>query len=63
MQKGMVAEMIVNDFKNLGYTVEYRILKASEYGVPQHRERMIIIGNRIGMKNPFPKKTHGNTIV
>lgn len=59
MQKGKVIEMIVNDFKALGYEVEYRLLKASDYGVPQHRERVVIIGNRLGLKNPFPKITHG----
>lgn len=59
MQKGKVIEMIVNDFKEIGYNVDYRLLKASEYGVPQHRERVFIIGNRLGLKNPFPKKTHG----
>ena len=60
MQKGKVIEMIVNDFKELGYDVEYKLLKASDYGVPQNRERVIIVGNRIGQPNPFPKKTHGN---
>jgi len=60
MQKGKVIEMIVNDFKELGYHVEYKLLKASDYGVPQNRERVIIIGNRIGAPNPYPKKTHGN---
>lgn len=59
MQKGKVIEMIVNDFKSLGYKVNYRLLKASDYGVPQHRERVIIIGNRIDSDNPFPKITHG----
>ncbi len=59
MQKGQVIEMIVQDFKSLGYCVDYKLLKASDYGVPQHRERVIIIGNRLGLKNPFPKKTHG----
>ncbi len=59
MQKGQVIKMIIEDFKKLGYDVEYRLLKASEYGVPQHRERVVIIGNRLGLKNPFPQKTHG----
>lgn len=59
IQKGKVIEMIVNDFQEIGYDVDYRLLKASEYGVPQHRERVFIVGNRLGLKNPFPKKTHG----
>lgn len=60
MQKGEVIKMIVKDFQALGYEVEYKLLKASDYGVPQNRERVFIVGNRIGVKNPFPKKTHGN---
>lgn len=60
MQKGKVIEMIVNDFQEIGYDVDYRLLRASDYGVPQHRERVFIIGNRMGLKNPFPKKTHGD---
>ena len=59
MQGGKVIQMIVNDFKDIGYDVDYKLLKASDYGVPQHRERVVIIGNRLGVKNPFPKKTHG----
>jgi len=59
MQKGKVIKMIVEDFRSIGYEVDYKLLKASDYGVPQHRERVIIIGNRLGLKNPFPKKTHG----
>lgn len=59
MQKGKVIEMIVNDFQEIGYDVDYKLLRASDYGVPQHRERVFIIGNRLGLKNPFPKKTHG----
>ena len=58
MQKGKVIEMIVNDFKSLGYNVDYKLLKASDYGVPQHRERVVIIGNRLGLNNLFPEKTH-----
>lgn len=66
MEKGKVFEMIKSDFQNLkdsngddiGYSVEARILNAAEYGVPQARERVIIIGNRLGIQNPFPEPTH-----
>lgn len=60
MQKGKVIEMIKKDFENLGYTVDIKLLNAAEYGVPQARERVIIMGNRIGVKNKFPIRTHSN---
>lgn len=59
MQKGEVLKMILNDFKSLGYDVDWYLLKASDYGVPQNRERIFIIGNNIGASNKPPKKTHG----
>ncbi|WP_141273799.1 DNA cytosine methyltransferase, partial [Kurthia gibsonii] len=58
MQKGKVIEMIVNDFEKIGYKVDYKLLNAADYGVPQARERVIIIGNRLGIDNPFPKPSH-----
>ena len=57
--KGAVMKMILNDFEKIGYKVNYRLLLASDYGIPQHRERVFIIGNRIGVENPFPEYTHG----
>jgi DNA (cytosine-5)-methyltransferase 1 len=59
MQQGKVLEMIISDFRKLGYNVDYKVLKASDYGVPQNRERVVIIGNRLGLENPFPNRTHG----
>ncbi|MGN0531258.1 MAG: DNA cytosine methyltransferase [Eubacterium sp.] len=58
IEKGKVFKMIKSDFESLGYKVDARILNAAEYGVPQARERVVIIGNRIGVENPFPIKTH-----
>ena len=55
MKKGKVFEIIKKDFKKLGYNVDAKLLNAAEYGVPQARERVVIIGNRIGVKNPYPK--------
>ena len=49
MQNGQVIRTIVEEFANageFGYNVAYKILKASDYGTPQNRERVILIGFR-----------------
>jgi DNA (cytosine-5)-methyltransferase 1 len=49
----------VNIFKKLGYNAEYKLLKASNFGVPQHRERVIIIASKLkNNKIIFPEETH-----
>ena len=59
LEKGKIMPLIINDFKELGYKVDFRLFDTSLYGVPQKRERVIIIGNKIGQENPFPEQTHG----
>lgn len=51
--KGMlkVKNQVIEDFKKIGFSVSARILNAKDYGVPQNRERLIYIGNRIGINN------------
>ena len=49
MQNGEVIKTIIEEFSNAGergYNVAYKVLKASDYGVPQNRERVILIGFR-----------------
>lgn len=58
MDKGRVIEMIKKDFESIGYYVEARLLNAAEYGVPQQRERVVMIGNRVNRHVSYPKKTH-----
>ena len=51
--KGMlsVADQVKEDFEAIGYTVSARILNAKNFGVPQNRERLIFIGNKLGYDN------------
>lgn len=54
-----VIDIIQETFAILGYSVEVWLLNAAEYGVPQMRERVFIVGNRIGRdKIGKPTITH-----
>lgn len=57
--KGKDFHDIVSAFAAEGYTIEYRILDAEDYGVPQQRERMFIVGHRLGGPFLFPKPVYG----
>lgn len=57
-EKGESIKKIISAFKLIGYNVSYRILDTADYGVPQHRERIILVGSR-GKIFKFPKPTHG----
>lgn len=45
-QKGETFKTILSEFNRIGYTVDYKILNASDFGVLQNRRRVIIIGWR-----------------
>ena len=53
-----VIDIITSELKNLGYKVEYRILEATDYGVPQIRKRLVVIASSVTLDYPFPRKTH-----
>ncbi|MFN8459240.1 MAG: DNA cytosine methyltransferase [Anaerolineae bacterium] len=53
-----VIDIIKNTFVELGYSVDVWLLNAAEYGVPQIRERVFIVGNREGRELNPPPKTH-----
>ena len=46
-------DLIVAELRKIGYIVEYRVLNAVDYGVPQNRERLICVGHRATFR--FPK--------
>jgi DNA (cytosine-5)-methyltransferase 1 len=54
--KGRIVENIKQSFRDLGYLISDEILYASDYGVPQHRNRFFIVGNRKNIPFIFPEK-------
>jgi DNA (cytosine-5)-methyltransferase 1 len=56
---GHLIESIVEEIRASGYgDVDFRVLKAEEYGVPQERRRIVFIANRLGLPVKFPQKSH-----
>lgn len=55
-------DIILDDFRNLGYNVVYKVLNAADYGVPQNRIRVIIVGIKADLHKfmKYPKPTNGN---
>ncbi len=46
-------DVIKGDLEALGYNVNYKVVNASDYGVPQNRERMILVGLREDLNKTF----------
>lgn len=60
MAKGELVKQIVALFEELGYNVQLPVLNAQDYGVPQHRNRIIITGTLKSDKVfEYPSPTHG----
>lgn len=59
LHKGTIFKQVREAFEDAGYTVSYRLLNAANYGVPQKRERMILVGFRrdLGIAFDFPEET------
>ena len=58
-----VSEAIIKKFSEIGYDINYKLLNAQDFGVPQFRERVFFIGYRIDLtkKINFPEPTHGDS--
>lgn len=57
-EKGRTLKAIVEAFEEVGYRTSTRVLNAAFYGLPQKRERLIIVGNRKGKAFKWPSPTH-----
>jgi len=60
-EKGTVITKLEEEFEKLGYKTRWNVLTASDYGVPQNRNRFFMIGNRLNVDFIFPEK-HEKTV-
>lgn len=60
--RGAFARRIFAEFERQGYRLEHRILLAADYGVPQLRRRLIIIGTRTDRPIVWPEQTHMGSV-
>lgn len=60
LQNGDYLKNVLKLLKDAGYNVDYKLINMADYGVPEIRERVIILGNRIGLPVEFPKPDHSD---
>ncbi|AGH44509.1 DNA cytosine methyltransferase [Paraglaciecola psychrophila] len=57
-KKGQTFNSFVNALKRQGYQVEFKELRACDYGAPTIRKRLFLVARRDGKKIEWPKPTH-----
>lgn len=55
---GEMLNSLLAGFEEAGYSASWRVLNAAHFGVPQSRERLIIVGNRHEARFKWPEPTH-----
>ena len=65
LHKGSIFRRVREAFEDAGYVLSYKLINAANYGVPQKRERVILVGIRkdLGKIFEFPKETTANNWV
>jgi DNA (cytosine-5)-methyltransferase 1 len=56
--EGIIYQQILEDFSNIGYWLECRVINMAEHGVPQTRTRAIFVGSRIASSFDWPVPSH-----
>ena len=60
-EKGTALLFALEKIKSMGYSATFTLYDSANYGVPQKRERVIILGSRDGYKIPLIPPTHSET--
>jgi DNA (cytosine-5)-methyltransferase 1 len=59
--RGSAFRVVLDEFERIGYTFTYGLLNAADYGVPQVRQRVVILGSRDHEALALPAPTHAET--
>jgi len=57
-QEGKIFKKILSEFESIGYRLSWKILNGVFYGLPQRRERFVLVGSRDGKDFCWPEPTH-----
>lgn len=60
LQNGDYLKNVLRQLRDAGYNVDYKLINMADYGVPEIRERVIILGNRVGLPVEFPEPDHSD---
>ena len=60
LQDGAYLKNVLQLLRNAGYDANYKLINMADYGVPEIRERVIILGNRVGLPVEFPAPDHSD---
>ena len=58
MKDGEYKRQILDKLRDLGYDTDFKILDAADYGVPQHRRRVIFVGHDPDINFEYPEPSH-----
>lgn len=58
--KGSLFRVVQECLEKIGYRTDTFLVNSANYGAPQIRERLIMVGNRFNLEADFPKPTHSN---
>lgn len=57
-RRGLILQTLLDSFESCGYKITWRVLNAAHFGVPQNRERLVIVGHRTNADFQWPQPTH-----
>ena len=53
---------LIRELKKLEYQIDYRVVNVKDYGVPQRRRRMVVVGSKLGTINVAPETNERVTV-
>ena len=60
LEKGAYLQNVLSILEDAGYKAGYKLINMADFGIPEIRERVIIIGNRLGLDLCFPHPDHSD---